>query len=97
MLRRNEVEEIVTAVLHEQLDENGFSGSEIRIEDDSFGEETIYVTAQVKDKADVQKILNSMFAIRKQLLDAEDDRFISVTQSYPGINDGMSNEDEDED
>ncbi len=97
MLKRNEVEEIVTSVLHEHLDGNGFSGSDILIEDDFDGEQMVFVTAHLEKQADVKSLVDSMVGIRNKFLNAEDDRFISVRQKYPGINDGMmSDEDEDD-
>lgn len=95
MLNKSQVETIVADVLREQLGGYGFAKADIGYEEDFDGEEIIRLTAHLDTPVeDVRVMMESADAIRVRLLDADDTRYVFLSQNYPGA--GDKNEDADQ-
>ena len=91
-----QIEKIVTAVLRERLSDNGFSKSDIVFDEDFDGEKVIRVTAHFeKPVENADEFSETIDAIRVKLLNLGDERFVFLSQDYPGSEDESQVDDDD--
>lgn len=95
MLNRSQIETIVAGVLGAQLGDYGFSSASVAFEEDFDGEEVIRVMAHLERRVEeVVTMMDSADAIRVQLINMHDDRYVFLSQSYPGADDGKADADQ---
>ncbi|HEY8162721.1 MAG TPA: hypothetical protein VIF34_10710 [Methylocystis sp.] len=96
MVPNAQAEKIICGVLQERLKNNGYSGSDILFDEDFDGEKIIRVIAHLeKPVSTVDELFDSVDAIRQQLLENHDDRFVFLAQDYPGANEPDVGEEDD--
>lgn len=95
-MQNTEVEKIIGNVLQERLKKNGFSGLDVVFDEDFDGEKIIRVVAHLKTPVStVDELFDSVDAIRQRLLEVDDDRFVFLTQDYPGASEPESDDEDD--
>lgn len=95
MILEAKVKEIVSKVMEEKFGTSELRDKEVDFEDDFDGEQIIRVTAVFRtDSVASESLFEAATAIRTQLKQAGDDRFVFV-QRKPPENAGAEREDED--
>ena len=79
-----EINEVVTRILRDRLNQFGFAGSQVRSELDFDGTPIIRVTGRYENgRIPTDKYIDSLEAIRTELIDRGEDRFVFLDSEYP--------------
>lgn len=86
MMTDGEINEVVTRVLRNRLNQFGFASSQVRSDTDFDGSSIIRVIAQYEREGRVpsDKLIDSLEDIRSELIDRGEDRFVFLDNEYPG-------------
>jgi hypothetical protein len=92
----NEIQEIVTRMLHERLNQFGFAQARVKSELDVDGFPLIRVTARYENgRVPTNKLIDSLDDIRHELLQQGEERFVLLDSEYPGrVTEGYDDEEE---
>ena len=90
-----QVKEVVAGVLSQRFSKNGYSSTDVLVEEDFDGEEIIRVTVHLERPLEnTEELYESVGEIRERLQQKGDKRFVFLTQDFPGAND-FGGEDDD--
>jgi hypothetical protein len=80
-----EINEIVGGILRDRLKQFGFAQSDVRSESDFDGDPIIRVTARYENgRVPSDRLVDSLHAIRSELLSRGEERFVFLDSEYPG-------------
>ena len=81
----NQINQIVTGILRDRLEQFGFARSEVKSDLDFEGSPIIRVTAQYENgRVPSDQLIDSLHAIRSELLRLGEERFVFLESEYPG-------------
>jgi hypothetical protein len=83
-----EINKIVTGILRARLEQFGFAQSRVKSESDFEGSPIIRVTARYNNgRVPSDQLIDSLHAIRSELLRQGEERFVFLDSEYPGQED----------
>jgi hypothetical protein len=98
MMRDAQIQEIVTRVLQTRLAARNFIDCEVKSEEDFDGESIIRVKARSRIPVeDAEERLGATMAIRDELRERGDDRYVFLNLGAPGDEPEQNEEERDED
>ena len=86
MMTDGEINDVVTSVLRNRLDQFGFAGSRVLSDTDFDGVPIIRVIAhyEKQDPVPSDKLVDSLEHIRSELIRRGEERFVFLDNEYPG-------------
>ena len=96
-LSNDVVQKLVSGILDEKLASTGYRGADVTFDSDFDGEPLIRAKAHLeRPVADSNVLFDAADEIRTQLVREGDDRFVIITQDYPGSDEPPAGEELEE-